>query len=508
MTGWIVETLVASSLLMLFVLAARRPVAAAFGPRAAYLLWLLPAARMVLPPLPDLGTPGIAALPVVIDLSGIGRAAHPVMAAPAAVESMVDWGLLALLIWVAGAIAYFGWHLLQYRRLMRDVLAKATPLPALDGPGVEVCASPLARGPFAAGIFIKTVVLPQDYRTRYEAGELALAMRHEMTHHGRCDISANLAALAILSLHWFNPLAHRAYRAFRIDQELACDAIVLTGAGAGERQAYASALVKSACDRVPAAACAIGAKDQLKRRLKMMGAGERTATRTRLGALMVGAVVLGGLTLTASGGIAAETTKKVEKQVRVKIIKQDQAVADARDAEDAAAEAASAAAEAAADAAEAAADATEQAAAAAAQAAEQAEAPQPPQEAEKTIRTVRIVHSGRDPDSAIASAVAAIKGINFDGISRDALKDAGCGTADVNVSADAQAGAGANRTRRTHVMVCGGKGVDAAQIRSSLIEGLTEAKADIADETDLSADQRSRIVAALEAKIAELRSRK
>ena len=43
MSGWIIETLIASTLLMLFVLALREPVSRHFGPRIAYALWLLPA---------------------------------------------------------------------------------------------------------------------------------------------------------------------------------------------------------------------------------------------------------------------------------------------------------------------------------------------------------------------------------------------------------------------------------------------------------------------------------
>ena len=52
MTGWAIETIVASTLLMLLVLALRGPVRKAFGPHMAYALWLLPLVRMLMPPLP------------------------------------------------------------------------------------------------------------------------------------------------------------------------------------------------------------------------------------------------------------------------------------------------------------------------------------------------------------------------------------------------------------------------------------------------------------------------
>ena len=52
MTPWLVQTLVGTTLAMLGVLALRAPVARLFGARVAYALWLLPALRLVLPPLP------------------------------------------------------------------------------------------------------------------------------------------------------------------------------------------------------------------------------------------------------------------------------------------------------------------------------------------------------------------------------------------------------------------------------------------------------------------------
>lgn len=50
MIDWLAPSLLASSLLMLFVLVIRRPVAHLFGPQLAYALWALPLLPLVLPP--------------------------------------------------------------------------------------------------------------------------------------------------------------------------------------------------------------------------------------------------------------------------------------------------------------------------------------------------------------------------------------------------------------------------------------------------------------------------
>ncbi len=314
MIAWAVETLIATAILMLVVIAIRTPVAKALGPHIAYALWLLPAFRMILPPLPDTVAPqALHMLPSPIDLELLLMAPIPSAAAKAAT---IDWGLFALIAWSMGAAAFLGWHLYSYRRFVNRAMGEAIQLPRMDRDGVEVCASPAAPGPFAAGIFLKTIVLPEDYRRRYGRDELRLAIEHEVQHHRRCDMSANFAALIVLALHWWNPIAYFAHRAFRADQELACDALVLARATPDERHAYGSALIKSACDRLPVAACALGAGDDLKRRLKMMKSHRVDPARARLGGLIAVGLVGGGLLLTASGGIAAETSRQVEEQVR------------------------------------------------------------------------------------------------------------------------------------------------------------------------------------------------
>src|SRR3546814_6584819 len=79
-----------------------------------------------------------------------------------------------------------------------------------------------------------------------------LAIDHELAHHRHGDLWANAAALVLLAAQWFNPFAWRAIRAFRFDQEAACDARVLNmvdrdeAEGRGERTArYATAIVKA-----------------------------------------------------------------------------------------------------------------------------------------------------------------------------------------------------------------------------------------------------------------------
>ena len=63
MSVWMVETLIATTLLMALVMLLRRPVARWLGAGAAYCLWAVPFARMLLPALPG-SSPKVTAVRV------------------------------------------------------------------------------------------------------------------------------------------------------------------------------------------------------------------------------------------------------------------------------------------------------------------------------------------------------------------------------------------------------------------------------------------------------------
>lgn len=302
MIQWIGETLFATTVLMLLILAIRPVVADRFGARAAYLLWLAPALRMILPPLPAdiFGNRAAAVQDVVVVLVGSSSPSHQ---STAATGGGTAWLILSLTIWLGGAVLFFGRHWLSYVRFSRNVVEDGQALFAAGA--IPVTASASVSSPIALGVFDKSVVVPADFAHRYDAAEQRLAVAHELTHHNRHDVPVNFAALAILALHWWNPVAHFAHRAFRLDQEAACDAIVLYGASPEDRHAYGSALFKSAMGSVPLAACAMGATTTLKVRLRRIIAGNAEHRLAKTGAALATLLVIGGVAATASGSVKA-----------------------------------------------------------------------------------------------------------------------------------------------------------------------------------------------------------
>jgi hypothetical protein len=206
---------------------------------------------------------------------------------------------LLLAIWALGAAAFLLWQFLSYRRFLAELRLTARGLGAHRG--LALVESVAVQGPVALGLVDRRIVVPVDFATRYTAAEQRLALEHEVVHHRRGDLWWNHVGLLILALNWFNPLAWLAFRTFRADQELACDAVVAAGADQSERHDYARALIKSASRPGLIAACPLNHADQLKRRLKMMKTHRASRPRLLVGAGAVALLAGASLTLGAPG---------------------------------------------------------------------------------------------------------------------------------------------------------------------------------------------------------------
>jgi beta-lactamase regulating signal transducer with metallopeptidase domain len=320
MIAWAIETLVATTLLMLVVLAIRAPVRRWVGPQLAYALWAIPLLRMLLPPMPaEWREAGVA--PVAIAGEMLARYVDLPAVVDAPVEAGLPWAAMIVSAWAIGAAGFLAWHLIAYSRFCARVKAGGRRRAALVGGRVAMIESDAAAGPLAFGIWRKYVAFPADFAERYDEMERDLALAHELGHHARGDLAANWAALAMLAFHWFNPVAWRAFRAFRADQEMACDALVLAGRHPALRHAYGRAIVKSAHGGAVSAACHLHTINEIKGRLRMLTHHQKPTRRTtRTGLAGIAALTLTGLALTASGTRAAENLKaKVEHRIGVRL---------------------------------------------------------------------------------------------------------------------------------------------------------------------------------------------
>jgi bla regulator protein BlaR1 len=300
MIGWLIETLVAVTLLMVMVLLLRGPVARSFGAGWAYALWAVPALRLVLPPLPQLA-PDVYLPPVVLFIPTAAE-----MAAPLPAEAGPgQWVPFMLAMWAGGAVIFLVLQWLGYRAFLGRIRDSSRPARPPRFGGIRTWISEAVDGPLALGVIERRIVLPGDFSRRYNPVERRLALEHELVHHKRGDIWWNLVATLVLALFWFNPVAWLAFRAFRSDQELACDAAVARTASLDERCDYARALVKSASRPGLIAACALNPAGELKRRLRMMRNHRASRLRSAGGLVALAAFATAGFAVGSAGGPTA-----------------------------------------------------------------------------------------------------------------------------------------------------------------------------------------------------------
>ncbi|MXO67919.1 hypothetical protein GRI72_03600 [Altererythrobacter marinus] len=317
--SWLVETLAWTGLLIALVLFVRRPVARHLGARAAYALWLVPFARLLMPPLvlpswmAPAGDPTFPGPPSAID--GAGASAPAAMAETIgqqpllldgsgpvqAVPADIPWAAVLLALWLAGVAGFLWLRFSAYFRARRVLLADAAPVG--EAGRVRLVETPETNAPIAFGLFDPVVALPPGFMARRDRDARDLALAHELAHHRGHDLLANFAAQFLFALHWFNPLAYLGWQAMRRDQEAACDARVVETRDRRARAEYGRVIASFAAGpRVALAApmaCPVLGDKSIIQRLRSLTMNEITPRRRMAGRALLAAGLL-ALPLTAT----------------------------------------------------------------------------------------------------------------------------------------------------------------------------------------------------------------
>jgi TonB family protein len=275
----------AGSAAVLLILLLRRPVRRLFGPLPGYLLWLA-APLCVLASLIPAPAHGPVLAPAVTLVAEAGRQIEPLVRSA---DGLAD---VAILVWALGAA---GMAILFARRQARFVRSLGRLEPLEGWPGVLV-GEHSGAGPFLLGSVRPKVVAPADFEARFEGEARALVLAHEHVHLKRGDAAVNGLAALVQCIAWFNPLAHLAARWLRMDQEIACDAVVAARHPAS-RRLYAETLLGAALQpRSAPFGCpwpAAGARS-LKERLTMLNVAPVSPLRRTLGLGLASAIALAG----------------------------------------------------------------------------------------------------------------------------------------------------------------------------------------------------------------------
>ena len=127
-------------------------------------------------------------------------------------------------------------NLLFQRKLRRSRTALSgckTDLPVYI---VQWLSTPCLAGLFRPSIYLTEEAVTSPVRLRH-------VLAHEKMHYKHGDHFWAWMRLAVLALHWFNPLVWAAAILSKRDAELACDEAVLRRLGADERHSYGETLL-------------------------------------------------------------------------------------------------------------------------------------------------------------------------------------------------------------------------------------------------------------------------
>ncbi|MBE6753318.1 MAG: hypothetical protein E7559_03025 [Ruminococcaceae bacterium] len=189
---------------------------------------------------------------------------------------------LMTMLWLTGAAAVAVCVAAAYIKL-RMRLRTAVRMDA------DVYRSEHIPAPFVFGLVRPRIYIPYSVAD----GDIPFVLKHERNHIRNCDHISKAAALAVLALHWFNPLVWVAYVFFCRDVETACDEKVIAHMTLPDRRLYSAALLSCSTGRrisvCPVAFGEVGVKERIKHIMKYT---KPAFTRNLFAAILCVALVL------------------------------------------------------------------------------------------------------------------------------------------------------------------------------------------------------------------------
>jgi beta-lactamase regulating signal transducer with metallopeptidase domain len=308
-------------------------------PRWCYLFGLLVLLRLVMPVVPaspfsifNLGNHISSAHPNLPDPVPVALP-HPLPEVPSLdAPAAISVSFFAKYLWLGGCIGLLVVVARQQRRIARHirrqppvtdpkVLALLENCRTLLGikQRIRVATTDTLKSPALFGIWRPCLIVPAEMLRSLDRRELRLVFLHELIHLKNGDIAANWFMIIVRSLHWFNPGVWLVCNRLRADQEMACDAAVMSLLAADERRFYGNTLISiaeavSTGKLCPALAPFITNNHIIRRRIIMISKFKPASRLAVIGSAAL-FIVLGSVTFTdARNGLSLITQAKTQKQ--------------------------------------------------------------------------------------------------------------------------------------------------------------------------------------------------
>ena len=225
MTDWLIAQQGALSIALVLMLIAER-FTAKMGTMFTYKLWALVPAVLLLNNLPIYS----------VSVASGSFSRYIVNTTPTFTVQHID---VLPHLWVLGAGAIIVTTLVHY-------LSLTVSLKKICTNGDVAYYSSKANTPMLFGFVTPKIVLPLNFERMFCEAQQQMIIEHESVHKHHKDHLWNGFTFVFMTLFWFNPLVWIALKAFRVNQELACDYKVLSNKSDKETLIYAKALVQCA----------------------------------------------------------------------------------------------------------------------------------------------------------------------------------------------------------------------------------------------------------------------
>lgn len=161
---------------------------------------------------------------------------------------------------------------------------------------IQIVKTSKVSSPTLFGLIHPRLLLPKEITNVLSQEQLKHVLLHELAHFKRKDILLNWVSSILLAIHWFNPILWVAFSKMQEDQEIACDAMVISCIGPVKSKEYGLTIIKlleaySHPLGLPGMARLLGRNSGIKRRMGMIAMAKRHSLKGILLGLSLTAVL-------------------------------------------------------------------------------------------------------------------------------------------------------------------------------------------------------------------------
>lgn len=163
--------------------------------------------------------------------------------------------LMVFLLWLTGALVYFGYQFARHMFFLKLIMRWGTKIENHRiNESLEVIAKEMGvfnkiplyqsntvSSPILSGMIHPKIILPH---TNYELYQLDFIFRHELVHYQRKDLWCKLLILGTRAIHWFNPFVHLITKEAQHLCEISCDEEVLLYSDLDQRYLYTETIIE------------------------------------------------------------------------------------------------------------------------------------------------------------------------------------------------------------------------------------------------------------------------